>query len=106
MPSLAADAYGAGVRPILWTVYLGLGPTALGFATWSFALRRATAGRVASLNYLIPVVAVVLGWTYLGESPTTLALLGGALCLLGVYLARRPERALISIRRRRVTVRD
>jgi len=38
VPSLAADAYGAGVRPILWTVYLGLGPTALGFATWSFAL--------------------------------------------------------------------
>src|SRR5262249_44527946 len=79
-PTLASDVSHVGARPIVWTVYLGLGPTALGFATWSFALRRASAGRVASLNYLIPVVAVVLGWAYLGERPTVLALLGGALC--------------------------
>jgi drug/metabolite transporter (DMT)-like permease len=105
-PSLVSEAANAGARPILWTVYLGLGPTALGFATWSFVLRRASAGRVASLNYLIPVVAVGLGWAYLGERPTKVALLGGALCLFGVYVARRPPRALIAIRRSRVSVRD
>ena len=105
-PSLVSESADAGSRPILWTVYLGLGPTALGFATWSFALRRASAGRVASLNYLIPVVAVVLGWAYLGERPTVLALLGAALCLLGVYVARQGPRALIAIRRSRVSVRD
>jgi drug/metabolite transporter (DMT)-like permease len=47
------------------------------------------AGRTASLNYLIPVVAIVLGWAALGETPPRLAMAGGALCLLGVYLARR-----------------
>src|SRR5262249_50658654 len=64
-------------------------PTALGFATWSFALSRASAGRVASLNYAIPVVAITLGWAYLGERPPALAVGGGALCLVGVYVARR-----------------
>jgi drug/metabolite transporter (DMT)-like permease len=64
-------------------------PTALGFATWSFALRRTSAGRTASLNYLIPVVAILLGWVVLSERPPWPALAGGALCLAGVYLARR-----------------
>ena len=49
-------------------------PTALGFATYAFALRRMTAGRLASLTYLTPPVAVVLGWAVLGEAPPSLAL--------------------------------
>jgi drug/metabolite transporter (DMT)-like permease len=84
-PSLAneLDARAAG-----WVAYLGLGPTALGFATWGYALRRMTAGRLASIAYLIPVVAIVLGWAVLGEAPPALAALGGALCVAGVVIAR------------------
>jgi drug/metabolite transporter (DMT)-like permease len=48
-----------------------------------------TAGRLASITYLIQVVAILLGWALLGETPPALALAGGALCLAGVYLARR-----------------
>ena len=44
---------------------------------------------MASLAYLIPVVAILLGWALLGETPPWLAAVGGALCLAGVYLARR-----------------
>jgi drug/metabolite transporter (DMT)-like permease len=72
-----------------WIAYLGLAPTALGFATWAYALQRMTAGRLASLAYLIPVVAILLGWALLGETPPLLAAAGGALCLSGVALARR-----------------
>jgi drug/metabolite transporter (DMT)-like permease len=32
---------------------------------------------------------VLLAWTFLGETPPELALLGGALCLIGVALSRR-----------------
>jgi drug/metabolite transporter (DMT)-like permease len=49
---------------------------------------RMTAGRLASLAYLIPVVAVLLAWIVLGETPPPLAAVGGALCVVGVYLAR------------------
>jgi drug/metabolite transporter (DMT)-like permease len=87
-PALVRESSSAGA--LAWLVYLGAMPTALGFATWSFALSRASAGRVAALNYLIPVVAVGLGWAHLGERPSALAIGGGALCLLGVCLARRP----------------
>jgi drug/metabolite transporter (DMT)-like permease len=78
---------------LAWIAYLGAFPTALGFATWSFALSRGNAGRTASVNYLIPVVAVLLAWAELGERPPTIALAGGTLCIAGVYLARRQRRA-------------
>ena len=91
-PTLVAELGDAGTGALGWTIYLGLGPTALGFARWAYALRRRTAGRLASLAYLIPVVAILLGWALLGETPPWLAAVGGALCLIGVWLARRTGR--------------
>jgi len=88
-PTLASELAEADAVAIGWTVYLGVAPTALGFATWAYALRRMSAGRLASLAYLIPVVAILLGWALLGETPPWLAVVGGALCLAGVFVARR-----------------
>jgi drug/metabolite transporter (DMT)-like permease len=72
-----------------WLVYLGAAPTALGFSTWAFALRRTDAGRLAATTYLVPPLSIVLGWLWLGESPASFAYLGGALCLAGVAFSRR-----------------
>jgi drug/metabolite transporter (DMT)-like permease len=87
-PGLVAELDDAGATAVGWIVYLGVAPTALGFATWAYALRRTSAGRLASLAHLIPVVAILLGWALLGETPPLLAAVGGALCLAGVFLAR------------------
>jgi len=57
---------------------------------------------MASLTYLAPPVAVGLGWAILGETPPWLAVAGGGLCLVGVYVARRRGRPrLAPIRRPR-----
>jgi drug/metabolite transporter (DMT)-like permease len=93
-PRLATDAGNASASAIAWTIYLGAVPTALGFAAWSFALRRTSAGRMGSLTYLAPPVAVALGWAVLGERPAWLAVAGGGLCLAGVAVARRRTRGL------------
>jgi drug/metabolite transporter (DMT)-like permease len=90
-PTLVGELDDAGSTAIGWMVYLGVAPTALGFATWTYALSRTSAGRLASLAYLIPVVAILLGWALLGETPPRLAAVGGALCLAGVSLARRRQ---------------
>jgi len=87
-PGLVDEVRRAPVSAVGWIVYLGVGPTALGFVTWAYALGRMTAGRLASLAYLIPVVAILLGWSVLGETPPGLALAGGLLCVGGVALAR------------------
>ena len=44
------------------------------------------------MTFLIPLIAILLGWAVLGETPPWLAVVGGVLCLAGVYLARRQPR--------------
>jgi drug/metabolite transporter (DMT)-like permease len=86
--SLAHQLPHARPSAIAWTIYLGAAPTALGFLTWAYALARTTAGRMGSTTYLVPPLAVLLGWASLGEIPPLLALPGGLLCLGGVAIAR------------------
>jgi drug/metabolite transporter (DMT)-like permease len=87
-PGLVSQLGRAPGGAVAWTVYLGLAPTAIGFLTWAYALSHTSAGRMGSTTYLVPPVALLLGWIVLGEVPPLLALPGGILCLAGVALAR------------------
>jgi drug/metabolite transporter (DMT)-like permease len=87
-PTLIHDLGHARAAAILWIVYLGLAPTAIGFVTWAYALSRSTAGRMGSTTYAVPPLAVLMGWIFLGEVPPLLTLPGGILCLAGVAIAR------------------
>ena len=88
-PKLATELGHARGSAIGWVVYLGTVPTAIGFMTWAYALSRTSAGRMGSTTYLVPPIAVLLGWILLGETPPALAIPGGALCLAGFALTRR-----------------
>jgi drug/metabolite transporter (DMT)-like permease len=87
-PALVRETGDASGEAILWTVYLGVFPTAVGFTTWAYALKRTSAGKMGATTYLVPPIAVLLGWILLGETPPALALAGGALCLAGVAVTR------------------
>jgi drug/metabolite transporter (DMT)-like permease len=89
-PQLFDELGRADASSITWMVYLGTFPTAVAFTTWAYALSRTTAGRMGATTYLVPPLAILLGWAMLGETPVLLAFLGGALCLVGVVIARRP----------------
>jgi drug/metabolite transporter (DMT)-like permease len=78
----------ASSSTIAWTIYLGVAPTAIGFVTWAYALARTTAGKMGSTTYLVPPLALLFGWAFLGEVPPLLVLPGGVLCLAGVAIAR------------------
>ncbi|MDF1705712.1 MAG: DMT family transporter [Aeromicrobium sp.] len=94
-PELASEVGQASTSDLVWLVYLGVFPTAIGFTTWAYAMRRLTAGQVASTTYLVPVVATGISWVLLGEVPAPLAFAGGALCLVGVGITRwRPRRTV------------
>jgi drug/metabolite transporter (DMT)-like permease len=86
--TLIHDLRHARGSTIVWTIYLGVAPTAIGFVTWAYALARTTAGRMGSTTYLVPPLALLFGWAFLAEVPPVLVLPGGALCLAGVALAR------------------
>jgi drug/metabolite transporter (DMT)-like permease len=97
-PALVDQLGHARAGALAWTVYLGLVPTAIGFSTWAYALARTDAGKLGATTYLVPPIAVLLGWAVLGEVPPLVALPGGLLCLAGVGLARwTPRRVRVAV---------
>jgi drug/metabolite transporter (DMT)-like permease len=92
-PTLADELGRARPDTLSWLLYLGVFPTSIGFTTWAFALGRMSAGRAGTLSYLVSPTAILISWLLLGETPAALAILGGALCVLGVIVARSRSRA-------------
>ncbi len=87
-PQLAHDLSRSDPGTVMWAIYLGLFPTAVGFSFWAYALARTSGGRMGAMGYLVPPVAIAMGWVVLGDVPPLLALLGGVLCLGGVAITR------------------
>jgi drug/metabolite transporter (DMT)-like permease len=83
-----AVTHGGG-GAIAAAVFLGLGPSALGFALWAFALARMDVGRATLALYLVPAVAIVVSLVWLSQAPSLLVLGGGGLAVCGVAFAQR-----------------
>lgn len=94
---LVRDLATAPELPILGVVYLGLVPTALAFSTWAYALSHTSAGKLGVTTFAVPPITILLGWLFLNEVPAMLAIVGGALSLVGVAIARRPVRPRVSV---------
>jgi drug/metabolite transporter (DMT)-like permease len=72
--------------------YLALFGSVAAYLIYYWALRHLAASRLAAFTYFQPVLATILGVGMLGEELTHNLLAGGALVLLGVYLAERMPR--------------
>jgi drug/metabolite transporter (DMT)-like permease len=95
-PQLVREWRGALTGGIAWLLFLGVFPTSIAFTTWAYALARGSAGRLAATAYLVPPITIVLSWAMLGETPNVIAVLGGALCLVGVAIARKAPLVRVS----------
>jgi drug/metabolite transporter (DMT)-like permease len=65
-------------------LFLGMVPAALCYTIWSWVLVKLPITTVMSAVYAIPVFSVFFGWLILGEQPSLMTLLGGAVTLAGV----------------------
>lgn len=92
LPQLLSEGAAAKPAALAWLLYLGLFPTSVAFTMWAFALGRSTAGRLGSLTYLVPAVAIVIGWLVLAEVPAPMSFVGGAIAVVGVMVARSKPR--------------
>ena len=81
----------AGFSEDVWAAlaYSTLFVAAFGFAAWQGGISRIGANRVLVYQYLIVLTGVASGVVFFGENLGANKLLGGAIILVGVYLARR-----------------
>jgi drug/metabolite transporter (DMT)-like permease len=97
-PEAARATVGAPAGALWSAVFLGLLPSALGFVIWGYAVARLPMAASTAALYLVPPVALVVSFVWLGEKPLPLELAGGAISVAGVVLinhrtAKRPEPA-------------
>lgn len=91
LPLVPAAVHGLTTAPARATaavVYLGLLPSAVGFVVWGYGVARHTVATATAALYLVPVVAVLVAYVWLGEVPGLLELAGGLVSIGGVLLIR------------------
>nr|WGD91348.1 DMT family transporter [Bacillus subtilis] len=68
---------------ILNMLFLGIGASTLCFATWNYSVGVLKAVKSSAYIYMVPVITIAASVLILHENMTWIALLGGALTLLG-----------------------
>ncbi|MCL6567660.1 MAG: DMT family transporter [Deinococcota bacterium] len=86
LPGFWQELHTAKASATLSVIYLGVFPGALAYLTWTYALSRAPASQVTSFLYVNPVIAAAIAYFWLGEVPTSLTIIGGAIALAGVVV--------------------
>lgn len=81
--------------PLVAWAYLVVFGSLVGFTAYLWLLRQISAAKVATYAYVNPVIAVWLGWAFLGEPVTLHSLAAGGMILVAVIIiniARVPPR--------------
>ena len=73
-------------------VYLGAMASGAAYVLYNDALRHMDAGQAGAYTNLIPIVGVITGVVVLGEALTLRAIIGGAVVMVGVWVAGRDGR--------------
>jgi len=86
-PSLIREFPGAPLSANLIIIYLGIFPAAIAYFFWSYALSKADKTiYISSFLYLVPFLAIIIAYFWLGEEIPPLALLGGVVIIIGMGL--------------------
>jgi len=85
-----------GYPPETWLLFalMTAGPQLLGHTVFNYLLGQVRASVVAVALVLEPVMATILAFAILGEKPGPFTIVGGAIVLVGVYLAIAAESAI------------
>jgi drug/metabolite transporter (DMT)-like permease len=87
-PGLVQQFPSAAPSATIAIIYLGIFPAAIAYVLWNYALARMPASILSSFLYLAPVLAMGIAWVWLGELPTVLTIVGGAVAIVGVVIVQ------------------
>ncbi|WP_110927707.1 DMT family transporter [Bacillus massiliglaciei] len=77
----------APINITMAVVYLGIFPTVIPYFTLAYITSRTGASEATSSLYLTPAFAFIIAWVWLDELPTSFAIIGGIITLLGVFVS-------------------
>ena len=93
VPQLVRTDWAAiSVGAWLGIVYAGVFAIAIAYLLWYRGVRTIGQSRTSVYQNLVPVVALAAAWLWLAETPTPQQLIGAAVILGGVVVARRSRR--------------
>ncbi len=72
-----------------WSIvlYLGIFCSGITFLLWNYGLSRMDSTKASAFIYLIPIVAMLVGWAFMEEKITFYMVMGFALTILGIYIS-------------------
>ncbi|HFQ1503617.1 TPA: DMT family transporter [Staphylococcus aureus] len=87
IPEIINDIHGATFTSIVSVLYLAIFPTIIPYVLLAYIVKSVGVSDATMSLYLTPIVSLLLSYLLLDELPTTLAIIGGIITLLGVSLS-------------------
>ncbi|MBS3560028.1 DMT family transporter [Staphylococcus aureus] len=87
IPEIINDIHGATFTSIVSVLYLAIFPTIIPYVLIAYIVKSVGVSDATMSLYLTPIVSLLLSYLLLDELPTTLAIIGGIITLLGVSLS-------------------
>ncbi|MBK4022893.1 DMT family transporter, partial [Staphylococcus aureus] len=87
IPEIINDIHGATFTSIVSVHYLAIFPTIIPYVLLAYIVKSVGVSDATMSLYLTPIVSLLLSYLLLDELPTTLAIIGGIINLLGVSLS-------------------
>jgi len=89
--ALGVEGFSLPLTPsyLMMVLYLGIFGSGITVYLWLFLIRDEDVTVLALSSFLIPMVAVFLGWLFLAENIQPISFLGVAMILIGLYLTNR-----------------
>ncbi|HDH4553077.1 TPA: DMT family transporter [Staphylococcus aureus] len=87
IPEVINDIHGATFTSIVSVLYLAIFPTIIPYVLLAYIVKSVGVSDATMSLYLTPIVSLLLSYLLLDELPTTLAIIGGIITLLGVSLS-------------------
>ncbi|MBE2150146.1 DMT family transporter [Staphylococcus argenteus] len=87
IPEIINDIHGATFTSIVSVLYLAIFPTIIPYILLAYIVKSVGVSDATMSVYLTPIVSLLLSYLLLDELPTTLAIIGGLITLLGVSLS-------------------
>lgn len=87
IPEIINDIHGATFTSIVSVLYLAIFPTIIPYVLLAYIVKSVGVSDATMSLYLTPIVSLLLSYLLLDELPTTLAIIGGLITLLGVSLS-------------------